>query len=101
MKTRLKKIKALVICLIILITGCHENRTCAVFYIGEFKIDTTYLRPELINLVKGKQWDEVILSSNKNGMYTIKTEDRMLKDCDGSWWVQSDNLEGECIGYIK
>jgi hypothetical protein len=53
------------------------------------------------NFVASRHWDTVLLVSEANGRYYFKTNDRILKKCEGYWFVESDNLEGDCVGYIK
>lgn len=82
--------------------SCRQNENCKVYYIGEFRIDTS-----LITTIQAKKyvimnrWDTVLLISDEKGSYSFLTEDRALKECEGSWHVKSTDMEGNCFGYIK
>jgi hypothetical protein len=79
----------------------YKDDSCAKDYIGTYRLDTTFSNNIARRIVKERQWDTTILISNSDGNYYISTTDPLLKEAEGTWYTKSNNLEGECIGYIK
>ena len=89
-------------CLISCLASCYRNEECKPFYIGQFKIDTSIIsNPACLNYVKKYRWDTVKLISGDNGKYFFETDDKMLKECEGKWWISSNDIEGNCFGHVK
>jgi hypothetical protein len=94
--------KYYLISILILFASCYRNETCKHLYVGEYKIDTSIIsNPKCLNYVKLYKWDTVKLVSKEDGKYFFETNDTKLKECEGEWWVNSTNIDGDCIGHIK
>ena len=86
-----------------IISSCfnYKNETCRPYYIGTFTIDTNNLHVDYKNIILQQGWMSVKLISDSTGNYYFNTNDPILKMCEGTWYTRSDNLDGECIGYVK
>ena len=88
--------------LVLFLAACSRNDTCKKDYQGIFKVNMSYFTDSAIaEFVESRHWDTVSLISDSNGSYYFNTSDKTLKESEGYWFVESDNIEGECIGYIK
>lgn len=82
--------------------SCVHDDTCKKDYEGTFKLNLSYLEDTAIkNWVRERHWDTVLLISEPDGRYYFNTTDQKLKECEGTWFTKSNNVEGDCIGYIK
>lgn len=52
-------------------------------------------------IIIDRKWDTVKLISSENGKFVFDSADPLLKQGEGVWKVKSNNIEGECFGYIK
>jgi len=94
------KIVAIII-LVSFLNSCVHNKTCTKNYIGTFSIDTNLINPEHKKTIHEKGWDTVRLVSDSAGNYQFNTNDEILKKSEGAWYTKSNDIEGNCIGYIK
>jgi hypothetical protein len=98
----MRRIYFLLIFLSIYFYSCVHNDTCKKDYEGTFKLNLSDLKDTIIkNWIRQRHWDTVLLISKPDGKYYFNTTDQKLKECEGTWFTKSDNLEGDCIGYIK
>ena len=94
--------KFLFVISIVILTSCYENNTCAPSYVGVFLIDTSLLiDPLQKSYILKNGWDTVKLNSFVNGSYKFNISNKILQDIEGNWYIKSDNIDGECFGYIK
>ena len=79
----------------------YKNENCKPYYIGEFKIETNLITDSsLLEYTRIHKWDTVKLISRKDGKYFFAGADN-LKECEGVWRTNSNNLEGNCFGHVK
>lgn len=95
------KVILLALFIVFVLTSCVRNNSCQDDYVGTFYVYMPHVSHKYKDLVKERDWDKVKLISRKNGSYSILTDDPILKQSEGTWETESNNLEGECIGYIK
>ena len=94
--------KYLLVFFLILFASCYRNEECKPFYVGKFKIDTTIItNPTCLNYVRQYRWDTVMLISQDDGKYFFETSDKALKECEGTWWITSNDTEGNCFGHVR
>jgi len=84
------------------LVSCYRNEECKSFYIGRYKIDKSIISNlECLGYVNKYSWDTVTLISGDDGRYFFDTNDKMLKECEGKWWITSNDTEGNCFGHVK
>jgi len=83
------------------LSSCYQNKACEPNYIGTFIVDTSNLHSTYKKIIVDHKWLTVKLISESNGKYYIDTNDPILKKCEGSWYTNSNNIDGDCFGYIK
>jgi hypothetical protein len=90
------------ICFWIYSCNSYKNETCKPSYIGTFLIDTNLVTNKIIKRqIIANHWDTVKLISGSNGKYFFRSDDLQLRSCEGKWYVKSNDLEGNCFGYVK
>ena len=83
-------------------SACYSDETCENAYIGVFKIDSSLVKDRLQrNYIYRNRWDTIKLTSKANGNYAFNVNDNLLNQSLGKWFTQSNNIEGNCSGYIK
>ncbi len=90
------------IILLLLFASCYENKTCQPYYVGIFEIDTSLMVGlTQKEFVLNHKWDTAKLISNEKGIYFFNISDKILKQSEGIWYSKSNDIEGNCFGYIK
>ena len=82
--------------------SCYNNNTCRPNYIGTFSIDTSQIiNPIAKKYVQEYRFDTVRLISNSKGKYYFQGNNTIIKEYEGEWFTKSDDIEGNCSGYIR
>ena len=89
------------ISLVFFLNSCFQNDSCRPDFIGTFIIDTAGLESRHQSIIQKHSWDTVKLVSDKFGKYYFNTDDSILKQCEGTWRISSNNMERDCLGSIK
>ncbi|MCP9752440.1 hypothetical protein [Ferruginibacter sp. HRS2-29] len=81
--------------------SCVKNEECKQQYIGSFQIDTTLIsNNKLKPYLKKYNWIKIVLRSDSTGHYSFEGADPFLKECEGTWSISSNNMEGNCTGFL-
>lgn len=93
--------KFLVIISFVILQSCYENDECKSAYAGIFMIDTTLMHNQVLKaIISEHRWDTIRLISSPDGKYHFSGNDTLLKNCEGNWFPKSNDIEGNCFGYI-
>ena len=85
----------------ITLVSCYQNNSCRPSYIGTYMIDTSLITdPDTRINILNRHWDTVRLFSNNDGSYHFSTSDVLLKQSEGKWTTKSNDIEGNCFGYV-
>ncbi len=82
--------------------SCYKNDSCKTNYFGIFKIDTFNISNNFVKeLIKKNRLDTITLISTEKGKYYFQEKIPLLEGCSGNWHTESNNIEGDCTGYIR